>query len=207
MKKYRYTYLILLFSVISMSCGQKRFDSEKELWTYVKTPENGYYHEKEIGQVKYTLTYRPTDILVRQELPKEFTEQMVDSLRKKYGEYLYFNLSMSANNRELLSNRVGSKGTYSAMVNELTFGMGDKVHLISQTRDTIGLLDYVYPRMYGMGRNTDILLVYPKGDNFLKEEYFLLTIEDLGFATGEVTFKIDTKTLSKEPRLNFERTL
>ncbi|BFP40644.1 hypothetical protein FGF1_14890 [Flavobacteriaceae bacterium GF1] len=207
MERLQLKYPILLLSILVMSCSQKRFDSEKELWAYVKTPENGYFHEKKVGQITYSLTYRPTDVMVKQMLPNDFSERTIDSLRNKYKDYLYFNLGITANNKEILNGKVGNRSAFRAMVNKLAFGMKENLTLIGKSRDTIEMLDYVYPRMYGMSNSTDMLLVYPKDNSFLKEEYFFFTIKDLGFATGEVAFKIKTKALSEEPRLNFNRTL
>ena len=87
------------------------------------------------------------------------------------------------------------------MVNQLAFGMGQKVNIFSQEKDTLTLLDFVYPRMYGMSRSTDILFVYPRTKQDLKHDYLNFTIEDLGLYTGEVKFKIPTKIIKNEPKL------
>ncbi|UOY08633.1 hypothetical protein L0P88_08780 [Muricauda sp. SCSIO 64092] len=203
MKNCNCKYLVLMLLGILASCHQKQFDSEKEFWAYVKNPENGYYHEKTMGHVTYALTYRPTDILVKQALGDQYTKRTIDSLRKKYGDYFYFNLSMSAHGQELLNTQVGDRNAFGAMVNQLAFGMGQKLNLITQAQDTIPLLDYIYPRMYGMGRSTDMLLVYKFDQEYMSQEYLRLTIEDLGFGTGEVALKIDTEKIKNEPKLKF----
>lgn len=198
---------VLVLIIFTSSCKQKTFDSEKELWAYVHNPENGYQYQKNIGTISYVLTYRPTDILVQQELAADFSKDKIDSLRKKYGDYLYFNLSMSANNQELLNSQAGNRNAFGAMVNKLAFGMGEKVHLISRERDTIPLADYIYPRMYGMSNSTNLLLVYPKDEKVLQNDFFHFTVEDLGLGTGEVSFKVPVKNIVDEPKLNFTNTL
>lgn len=197
----------ILAMTLFIGCGQNTFDSEKELLIYIKNTENGYHYEKAIGNVAYTLTYRPTDMLVKQELGNNYSPKDVEILRKKYGEYLYFNLGMRVNSQELLNSQTGDRNAFGAMVNQLAFGMGEKVHLISQKRDTIPMADYIYPRTYGMSNSTNILLVYPKDKRFLTEEFFYVTIEDLGLSTGEIGFKIPVNSLEKEPQINFENTL
>jgi hypothetical protein len=89
------------------------------------------------------------------------------------------------------------------MVNQLAFGMREKVHLFTQKKDTLELLDYNYPRMYGMSQSTTMLFVYPRMDKYLKEETLNFTIQDLGTYTGEVKFKIETDKIRNEPRLKF----
>ena len=60
--------LCIVLSMGIVSCANKKFDSEKELWAHVKGEENGYHYVKTLGTVSYALTYRPTDVLVKQEL-------------------------------------------------------------------------------------------------------------------------------------------
>ena len=203
MKNCNYKCLVLVLLGVLVSCNQKQFDSEKEFWAHIKDPENGYYHEKTMDHITYTLTYRPTDILVKQALGDQYTKQIIDSLRQKYEDYFYFNLSMSAHGQELLNTQVGNRNAFGAMVNQLAFGMGQKLNLITQAQDTIPLLDYVYPRTYGMGRSTDMLLVFKCDQKYMDQKYLRLTIEDLGFGTGEIAFKLATEKIKHQPKLTF----
>lgn len=197
----------LLVSIVFVSmvsaCGTKSFDSKETLLTYLQDTDNGYHFQKSINGIDYSLTYRPTDLLVNQSIGDDIRMKEVTELRKKYTGYLYFNLSMSANGKELLSQNLGSRAEFGAMVNQFAFGMAEKVTLVAQKRDTLPLLDYVYPRMYGMGNSTEMLLVYEKNPKTLKQDYLLLTVKDLGFGSGEVTFKIDTEKINNQPKLNF----
>lgn len=197
-------FLLLLPIVLLTSCSSKTFDTEEALWEYVKDKNNGYIHHKTVKGVAYSLMYRPTDVLVNQELSDKYNNRIVDSLRKKYKEYMYFNLSMSKNNKELLSNVAGNKNQFGSMVNELAFGMEQKVHVYTPKKDTLAMLDFIYPRMYGMSNATTIMFVYPRDEKYLKDEYINLTVQDLGFYTGDVTFKIPTEALKNEPELKFE---
>ncbi|MFC4221158.1 hypothetical protein [Flagellimonas marina] len=191
--------LVLLVS----ACKSKSFDSKEALLIYLKDVENGYHFQKSINGIDYALTYRPTDLLVNQSIGEGHQTEEVAKLRKKYADYLYFNLSLSANGQELLNQNLGSRAEFGARVNQFSFGMAEKVSLITQNRDTVPLLDYAYPRMYGMGNSTDMLLVYEKRPKTLKQDYLLFTVKDLGYGTGEVTFKIDTKKINQQPQLNF----
>jgi hypothetical protein len=192
---------ILISTLFLTSCDSKSFDSKEALWAYIRNGENGYHFTKAINGVEYSLTYKPTDLLVHQELDNVYSNEDVSRLREKYGQYLYFNLSMSANGQELLNQKVGNRNEFGAMVNQLAFGMGDKVNLISQSNDTLQLMDYAYPRMYGMDGRTNILLVYEKNTDALKKDYLRLTLEDMGFGTGEIAIKLPTEKLRNQPYL------
>ena len=196
--------LLLFFFLLLTSCANKTFNNEQELWTYLKNPDNGYLQQKNINGYDFSLLYKPTDLLVEQELGDASTSSaQVKKLRKKYQQYMYFTLSMSRNGKELLSTTPKNRQEFGAMVNQLAFGMQEKVHLFTQNKDTLELLDYNYPRMYGMSQSTTMLFVYPRDEKQLSEETLNFTIQDLGTYTGEVKFKIETDKIRNEPRLKF----
>jgi hypothetical protein len=134
---------------------------------------------------------------------KDATSQEIDSLRNKYNKYAYFNLSMSKSNQEILNSVAGDRNQFGAMLSTLAFGMENKIHMYSNKRDTISMLDYVYPRMYGMSKSTSLLLVY-SSEELEKYTQLNFAIEDLGFSTGEVRFLYNVKTLFKEQKLNLK---
>ncbi len=194
---------IFLFALLLGSCDQKTFDRREELLAYIDDPDNGYKQHKNINGVDFSITYRPTDLLVRQKLGEGASKMELDSLRSKYGKYLYFNVTLGKNNREVLNGLVHNRTDFGAMVNQLAFDMGAQVHLYSKTKDTVALADYVYPRLYGMGGGTSMLFVYPREDKIMQNEFFHFTIEDIGLNTGEVGFKVPTDPIHREPKLRF----
>jgi hypothetical protein len=165
--------------------------------------KNNYIQHKTINGFDYRLMYRPTDLLVKQELGDGTNKIKAEELRNKYNQYLYFNLSMSKNNQELLSTAPKDRNEFGAMVNELAFGMDEKVHLFTASKDTIELTDFIYPRMYGMGQSTTIMFVYSRDNKDLESEFLNFTIEDIGLYTGEVKFKIPTNIIKNQPSLVF----
>ncbi len=186
------------------SCNANSFDNETQMFAYLRNESNGYTQHKTINGVDFTLMYRPTDVLVKQELGNIVADaKEINELRSKYGKYMYFNISMSKNSQELLSVAPKNRNEFGAMVNQLAFGMQDKVHLFTETKDTLEMADFIYPRMYGMSKATTIMFVYPRDEKKLTEGYLNVTIEDLGLFTGEVKFKIPIDKLIKEPQLIF----
>lgn len=197
----RFILFTLISFIVFLSCGRKSFSNEEEMWNYLNNEENGYKQEKTINGVTYSLLYKPTDLMVNQELGSG--QETIKKLREKYTKQIYFVLTMSKNGQELLNSATGSREEFGAMVNQLAFQMNDKVHLYTPKKDTLELLDFIYPRMYGMSGNTSMLFVFPKDEKCVKEDYLNFTIEDLGFYTGEVKFKILTKKIINEPKLSF----
>lgn len=198
------TTILMLLTLCLFGCHQKTFNSETALLEYVKDETNCYTQHKTINGVDYTLTYRPTDMLARQELgDASASSAQVSQFREKYNKYMYFNLSMSKNNQELLSVAPNNRNEFGAMVNQLAFGMNEKVHLYTPSKDTLEMADFIYPRMYGMSRATTIMFVYPRDKDVMNEDHLNFTVEDLGLYTGEVKFKINMEKLKNEPKLSF----
>ncbi|PQJ81025.1 hypothetical protein BTO18_14430 [Polaribacter porphyrae] len=193
--------LLIITVLCFFSCSTKSFNTKEEMWGYLKNKDNGYLQSKNINGYDFSLIYKPTDLLVEQELGEDRSKQKIKELRDKYKNQIYFTLSMSRNNKELLSTTPKNRQEFGAMVNQLAFGMREKVHVFTQQKDTLELLDYNYPRMYGMSQSTTMLFVYPRDESYLKEETLNFTIQDLGTYTGEVKFKIETDKIKKEPNL------
>ena len=192
----------LIFFALFLSCN-KSFETSKELEDYLEEEENGYRYSKSVNEVNYVLQYRPTDLLVNQEIIKDAKPEEIEKLREHYSKYLYFNLSMSIADKELLNTVAGNRSKFGAMVNDLAFGMDRKIHLLTDAKDTIEMVDFIYPRMYGMSNSTLLMIVYPREKKVLDGEYLNFIIDDLGFYTGEVKFRLNTKALKEEPRLSF----
>lgn len=204
MKNPKRNLLVLLTACfLSLSCQNKTFKTKETLWQYLKNPENGYLLQKTINGIDYSLLYKPTDVLVAQEYNSNNPKDL-QKLKDKYKDQMYFSLSMSKNNHELLSHLARDKQRFGAMVNQLAFEMGSKVHVFTQSKDTLPLTDYVYPRMYGATGSTSMLFVYPKSREYLQDTYLNFSIEDLGFSTGEVRFKFPTQQIKNPPKLIFD---
>jgi len=194
--------LSLLLLLIISSCT-KTFDTQEEMNDFIKDEDNGYNYKKTIVGVDYVLQYRPTDLLVKQELGDEIDVTQLEKLRQKYNKYLYFNLSMSKNNQELLNGVARDKAKFGQMVNELAFGMEEKVHLYTPEKDTLAMADFIYPRMYGMSNATSLMIVYPRETKFMNQDYLNFVIEDLGLDTGDIKFKLNMQALQNQPQLRF----
>ena len=190
---------ILFFILIS--CSNKTFSNKEELLDYLKNKDNEYLKTKNVNGFEYSLLYKPTDLLVEQELGEDVSIKKVKELRKKYIKYMYFNLSMSKDGKELLSATPKNKQEFGTMVNQLAFGMKNMVHVFTSKKDTLEMLDYNYPRMFGMSKSTTMLFVYPRDKKYLEEEYLNFTVQDLGNYTGEVKFKIATNKIKNEPQI------
>lgn len=193
---------LLMTFLMFFSCNQKHFDSKEALLDYLQNEDNGYIQQKTVNGVNFSLIFKPTDLIVSQMLQSKSVND-VDSLRNECSKYLYFNLSMSINNQEILNVAPRNRNEYGSMVTQLAFAMEEKVHLYTSNNDTIQLAEYIYPRAYGITGKTSMMFVF-FNDRIIKEaDYLNFSIEDFGVDTGEVKFKIPYKTIETKLEIKF----
>lgn len=195
----RFLYVSVILLGVT-SCSHKKFNDSEALIDYILNPINGYILNKSVNGVEFKIIYRPTDLMVAQEIDSYRNTKLIDSLREKYNKHYYFNLSLSKNNKALLSQQMKDQQEFGAMVKKLSFGMNQNIFITTKEKDTVRMSDYIYPRLYGLSKNTSMLLIFPKKD-IENSEHIKLTIKDIGFQTGEVSFKYNTQILKNEPTL------
>lgn len=193
--------MVLLIVTVLSACQTKY--TESELKTYIKNPENGLIQHKQINNVNYQITYKPASLLLKQELKNiKPLPELVDSLKNKYSKYYYFTLHAQVNNQEILSDKMNDKAEFAQAIYQLSFNMNEKVFLVNQSKDTLALVDYVYPRMYGMIPQTTMLFVFDKKEHDNSEQ-LTLYLNEFGLNTGNTSFKFLIENLNKIPELAY----
>ncbi|TRX59607.1 hypothetical protein FNH22_10705 [Fulvivirga sp. M361] len=151
------------------------------------------------------VTYRPTDLLIAQELGGEeasSTEEL-QRLENKYSEYYYFILALSRGDKEALYQAEGGYEQFSDLVQTLSFRMGQYLNMTTSGQDTIEVADYVFPRTYGMGGATNLMFVFNK-ENAWDDDWIQLNLKEFGMGLGNQTFRFKRKDLEDVPRIKFK---
>ena len=198
MKCLCYFFVFPLLCLMFTSCNKPV--TKQELTTYLNDPDNGLKQEVKIGSYKISLTYRPTDLLVEQDLFGDTTVETIEAKRTEYNAYYYFILNMSLGENDVLYKGSTNQLQFSASLNKLNFGLSEYIYAIADEKDTINLADYYVPNLYGMGGTTQILLVFPKDISIIYEE-LEVTVKELGFGTGQQKFKFKIKDMNNVPEL------
>ncbi|MEN7551262.1 hypothetical protein AAG747_25315 [Rapidithrix thailandica] len=193
-------YCLLGISLGLISCSSK-IRSEQELMDYVMDESHGLYHKKSIKDLEVEMYYKPTDLLVTQELRGGHAISL-DSLRQQYGKYAYFIFNASRNGQEPLQGMVGEFDRFSEVLQTLAFRMEQHVFLTTSQNDTIPLADSIFPRFYGASRNTTLMLVFGKED-WPGSDWVQVNWKDPGLRTGNMQFRFDTETLQAAPQIEF----
>jgi hypothetical protein len=189
-----------LLIVLVIGCKPQSFPSEKELIAYIQDEENGLKKTNDAGDYKVTVTYRPTDLLIMQEVGEKPTKEAVAKARKKYQNYFYFILSLSKSGKEALDQSQGF-GQYSEMVQKLSFRVPEFVNMTTSASDTIPVADFILNRTYGLGSSTDILVVFNK-EKTKDQPWTQFNLNEFGMNLGNSRIRFKVSDLENCPRLS-----
>jgi hypothetical protein len=194
--------LFLLIALLA-GCKHKTFSTEKELIAYIQDEDNGLKITNEVGDYKVAVTYRPTDLLIKQEVGEKPTKEAVDKARKKYQNYYYFILSLSKSGKEALDQSQGF-GQYSEMVQRLSFRVPEFVNMTTSASDTIPVADFILNRTYGLSSSTDVLVVFNK-EKTIHQKWVQFNLNEFGMGLGNSRMRFKVKDLEGYPKLKLGR--
>src|SRR6185369_6976395 len=100
----RFLSIFLIISLITISCRKSEMN-HNELTAFINNPSNNLSKENSIDQLKIKVVYKPNDFIIQRELisKEKFDSDMIDSLREKFGDYYYFNCSMTIDDADLIN--------------------------------------------------------------------------------------------------------
>jgi len=152
--------------------------------------DNGLHKSLSKGNLTIEVSYRPADLVWRNELRKAVDEMVQDQLRKDYDSLNYFILRFSKNGEEIESAFVGSPTKFEEVTNYLAFGM--QQHLIQVNgEDSSRVLDVIHTRTFGTSHGSSVMAIF-NGNLKHKDNSVKLYLNDavLGIGTAEFEFKI-----------------
>jgi len=194
------SYLLLLVVMPFIQCCQPSILTEEELSAYLLDESNGLSQSKQVGNIKMQVTYRPTDLLVMQELDDPKNPVEIENLRSKYSNYHYFIMSLSAGEKDALYGASVSQAQFSDNLQTLSFRMGQYVQMLADRSDTIPVADYTYNRNFGMSTSSNLLFVFSREQAEEAKELTFQT-KEFGLGTGIQNFRFETNRLSEIPKL------
>jgi len=190
--------------VFLIGCGGKKENmTGDELRRYLNDKDNGLVKDELVNGIKVRLQYQPSSLLVQQELAQiqAKSNQVVDSLERKYSSAYYFIMKLSKDGKEAIR-QLGSFNRYSDMVSVLSFEMARFVNLTTPERDTIPLSDYLFEQTYGISDGNSLLLSFKKVK--LRDSKVIdINLAECGLGTGNLKFSFDKDDLEQVPKLNY----
>ena len=188
-------FIILLGIIPTLfSCSHVDKKDVSSVTNFINEESNALKQVKEVEKVKYSLTYRPTVLMVNQEVGQGNDKQSKLKAYQKYSPYYYFILNLSIADKDALYKGSNSQAQFSENIQKFSFQMGDYVYAID-TDDTVRLADFYTPNMYGYAKSTEVLLVFDRSQ--IKGDQFKINVEELGLGIGRQTFEFNKKDLEE----------
>ena len=182
----RKTVLLALF-IIQVGCINSI--KQEDMSAYLETHK--LILEKDVNSIKYKVSVVSNEVIIRQILKETSAKNKIDSIKQLYDKFLYLSAEISRFGTEILSSQAGSQ-----QYKNFEFGIGDKAKLTTDNGDTLQLLDYNFPRTYGLTNASRILFVFEMPD-LSNSKYIEFSLADFGFHTGDVRFKFQSKKIQK----------
>lgn len=173
---------------------------------YLADPAHGLIHTREVNGVVLTCTYRPTELLVLQDLAVagRATPATRDSVARTYAGKIYCALTLSRNGGEIENQFVTNPPVYQQALSYLNTGLAATTTLASAaTLDSVPALTSLYLRDFGMTGHSTILFVFD-AHRLATDGGFYVTFRDRYFGLGTQRFVFAARDLAAVPTLGFE---
>lgn len=179
--------VLTIIAVLLFSC-KKKIETRSDLITYINDPDNGLLKTQQIGQVKSVLTYKPSQIAIFSETKNKNTS--LSAVKDK----LFFVLSLSANNKEVL--RQLQFAQYSEMVQVMAFRMNDFIEINPDNKEGVKPLECLFQQTYGMSNANNLLIIFNR-EKLIDADNLKIKIKEFGLNIGNLIFEIKTKNIKE----------
>lgn len=195
-----FSILALLSCILFLnSCSSPSYLPESELQAYIKEESNGLIKKRTIDPFKFTVQYRPNDLVILQEVGDDLEPEKIAAAANNFEKYAYFILNLEVDGGSALYKSSQDMAIFSERLQTLAFGMSERVSLITSESDTIRVADYVFDRTFGMG-STMLMFVF-NNEKLADTDWFTFNLKEFGFRTGDQKFRFETSDLTAVPRL------
>lgn len=193
---YFLVWLISAFVCLTQSC--KNEVTLTELEKYILNSDHGTKRSYEEGRFKAEIVYRPTDLIIKQELNGHGGER--EEIEKNYSKYYYFVINLKNNDGDLLNN-TKDRAAFSRMNEQFSFNLGEYIFAINEFKDTCKPADYAFPRLYEISKATAVIVAFDKAK--LKSDQFKIYVKGVPFTSEIIEFEFNQKDFAKIPSLKF----
>ncbi|MGB0870926.1 MAG: hypothetical protein ACPGSD_15135 [Flavobacteriales bacterium] len=199
LNKLNYILSFLLFCFVSCTPDSL---TEKKLYAFIKDTDNGLFQEIKEDPFTVSLMYKPSALVAKQEIEVDMTPKEKEDVYKRYEKYMYFVLNYSYKGQELLNAFGGNRPKFAELVQTLSFGMKEKINVITDQKKKVPLMDFIHSRHYGMGSGSMVLLVFKKNEILSQtNKDFIIKLKDIGVGLGNQSFKYDKNEIIQCPTI------
>jgi len=176
-----------------------------EYRAYLADPDHGLTHTTEANGTTVTCTYRPTDLLVQQDLANlpAATAAICDSLARAYAGKTYCTLTLAHDGSEVENQFVNNPTTYQQALTYLNTGIAADAFLATTPQDSVPAAASMYVRQFGTTGHSTLLLVFDT-HQLTPQKGFHLTLRGQRLGLGTLRFSFAGPDLAALPSLKFD---
>lgn len=170
---------------------------------YLAEPAHGLTQLRGVNGTVLTCTYRPTDLLVLQDLASasRCTPAIHDSLARAYAGKIYCALTLARDSAEIENQFVNDPAAYQQALAYLNTGLAADTYLSTGTaHDSAGALSSLYVRDFGATGRSTVLFVFDTHQLSIAGG-FAVTFHDQRFGLGTQRFAFTARDLAAVPTL------
>jgi len=196
-------FYLAVICISLFACSQEHVSLEG-LQSYIADEDNGLQKSIEVDGTQITVTYRPSDLIVDQEIGGEQVDkETLLSIQRRYSSSFYFVVSLAKEHKDIMQ-QVADKVDYGELVQTLSFHMPAYTFLTTSKIDTIAVDDFALNRSFGLSNSTDLLFVFSRNDVKTDDDWVEFNLNEFGLGVGNQRFRFRLSDIANAPQLKFE---
>lgn len=188
----------------NISETSKRKCSPAGLMLWVEDPQNHLRQKKNIGELTYTIQYKPAQYILCKEYD-EFSNMPADSIimeTKQLNEMNYFNIKVEIDgfNDEFIKYNLSQTQSYEDRVKYFSYAMQNDLKLVDG-EDTLNCVLFHFERTFNVAPYAIFMAAFPnKNKDKITSKTFIYNDKYLG--SGSVKFLLKATDLKEIPTLS-----
>jgi len=207
------SYYIILISVavtLMSAFGCKKASLQPdEYMNYLDHPENGIKKTREIGGIKISVKYLPSDYLTYNETKDSthmFSQSKRDSIKNTYGQSSTFLLTLGpseGNSFDITRVNVNSMEEFQQRMMAMSFSMDQMVVMQIGDKKIVPSITQM-EQLYGLRNKRDIVIVFDVNPEKLLKNDVAFIFKDELFYTGINKFTFKAEDINNIPDLKLK---
>jgi len=166
---------------------------------WVENPDNGLKQVKNIGNLRFSLQYKPVEyVIANEEKSASLDAVLVHNRKEQLDGMQYFNLRYSLNNsQQNIVKAAGSIEAQQQLIYYLSYSLQQDIRLV-EGNDTLPCQLFHFARNHGLTPHADFVIGFESKNEAADKR---LIINEKAFNTGTVQFNIASADLNDVPKL------
>jgi hypothetical protein len=164
---------------------------------YIEDEANGLKVSKTIGDIHYSIQYKPDDYILLKENNHE--QSVIKKEDLKDMQYYTMQYALVKSGKDILKVHLDNTNDYYARTNYFSFNLQQDIYLV-EGKDTMACKLFNYINSYGLSPKADFVMAFDKSKHKEQEDK-MLVLEDKVYGGGIIKLKIEKESIQQIPEL------